>query len=126
VFRSSPLAEGQKKKGTYGNLEIDKLFGKCAHLVAEAKRVLANLLRRKSKVALALLFALQDDLVLGSLDKVVNIKRAAGLDLDSASVCRVPWRFSRSLSNSTYCKVESNLVVGVLAAGVEARLLVRL
>ena len=84
------LRRDKRKKETYGNLEIDKLFGKCAHLVAEAKRVLANLLRRKSKVALALLFALQDDLVLGSLDKVVNIKRAAGLDLDSASVCRVP------------------------------------
>jgi hypothetical protein len=80
------ISAGEKGNETYGNLEIDKLFGKCAHLVAEAKRVLANLLRCKSKIALALLFALHNDLALGSLDNVVNIKRTAGLNLNSSSV----------------------------------------
>lgn len=65
----------------YRNLNVDKLLGKGAHLVAEAERVVAGLLGRKGKVALALLFARHDDLVVRGRDFVVDIERATGLDL---------------------------------------------
>lgn len=74
LFANPPFA-------TDSNFEIDKFLGKCAHLVVEAERVVANLLRGEDKVALSLLFALKDDLSTGSLDKVIDIKRTTGLNL---------------------------------------------
>lgn len=66
---------------THGNLEVDKLLGECAHLVVEAERVVANLVRSEDKVTLALLLAVQNDLLVRGRDGVVDIKRATGLDL---------------------------------------------
>lgn len=66
---------------TNSNLEVDEFLGKCAHLVVEAERVLSNQLRSEDEVALSLFFALQDDLSAGTLDEVVDIKRATRLNL---------------------------------------------
>lgn len=68
--------------GTYIDLKVDVFLGKGAHLVAEAERVVTGFLRSKGKVTLTLLFALKDNLAVRSLNNVVDIERATGLDLD--------------------------------------------
>ena len=55
---------------TYGNLEIYHLLCECAHLVAEAEAVLAHVIGREDKVALALLVAVENKLV-GRTDNLV-------------------------------------------------------
>jgi hypothetical protein len=87
---------------SYRNLKVDKLLGVGAHLVVEAKLVLAHLLGGKDKVALPLLLALHDESVVGARHFVVDVEGAAGLD----------------------GKVKGNLFVLVLGQGVEAGLLV--
>lgn len=39
------------------------------------------MLRIKDKIALAFLFTLQDEFVIGTLDQIVDIERTTGLDL---------------------------------------------
>ncbi len=63
------------------NLKVHHLLGKRRHLVVEAERILARLVGREDKVALALLLAVHDLLVAGALDGVVHVKRTASLDL---------------------------------------------
>lgn len=120
----------RERRRTYGNLKVDELLGECAHLVAEAERVLAGCLGGKGKVALALLFALHNDLAHGAFDNVVNVKRATGLHLLVCIKNRQPSSMQSPPSCrprlATYGKVKGNLVVGVLGAGKEARLFVRL
>ena len=68
----------EKRTGVaYGNLEIDHLLRKRAHLVVEAEPVLSRLFRREHGVQLAFLGALHDDLVVGTGDNVVDIEGAA-------------------------------------------------
>lgn len=66
---------------TYGDLEVDKLLGKCTHLVVEAELIVADLLGSEDKVALTLLGSIENDLVARSRHNVVDIKRTTGLDL---------------------------------------------
>jgi hypothetical protein len=72
------------RESTYGNLKIDQLLSKCAHLVVEAEPVLADLVGREYKVALALLGTVEDDLLVSTVasgpdDRVVDIKRSTRL-----------------------------------------------
>lgn len=71
---------------TYGDLEVDKLFGKGAHLVVEAERVGAGLLRGENKVSLPLLLARENNLAVRALNLVIDIERAARLHLSIISV----------------------------------------
>lgn len=80
-FSCHVLSATRYAAATDRNLKVHKLLGKCAHLVVEAERVVADLLRREDKVALSLLFALQDDLSARALDSVVDIERATRLNL---------------------------------------------
>lgn len=66
---------------TYRNLKVDVLVGVRAHLVVEAELVLADLVGREDKVALALVEALEQDLAVGVSDLVVDVKGPARLDL---------------------------------------------
>lgn len=70
---------------TYSNLEIDKLVRDCAHLVVEAKRVVADLVARENKVALALFLPLCYNLARRGGDLKVDIERASGLHLQDIS-----------------------------------------
>ena len=71
---------------TYRDLKVDDLLRERRDLVVEAEAVFAQLLRREHKVALALLFALQDDAVLGAPgDLIVDVEGAAGLDLRTSA-----------------------------------------
>jgi hypothetical protein len=73
---------------TYRNLKIYHLLRKSAHLIIKAEPILAHIIRRKHKVALSLLRAVEDDLVRGARDRVVDVEGAAGLDLrDKFSRC---------------------------------------
>lgn len=63
--------------GTHRNLEVDELVGDGAHLVVEAKLVVADLVAGEDKVALTLLLALGDDLPRRGVDLEVNIERAS-------------------------------------------------
>lgn len=90
-YREHPRWKKKKKK-TYRNLKIHKLLRKRRHFIAEAEAILANALRGKHEIALALLCSIQNDLFEGTGDQVVNVERAARLDLHdkvkSASNCR--------------------------------------
>lgn len=106
---------------TNGNLEINKLLGECAHLVVEAERVLANLVRREDEVALTLLFAVQDDLLVGGLHNIVDIERTTGLHLDEKSArSAVPTLHSEE----AHGEVEGDLFALLFGGGEEARVLV--
>jgi hypothetical protein len=80
-----------RSRDTYGNLKVDNFLSKCAHLVVEAEAVLARLVGREDKIALPLLGAVQYDPLLGPNNRIVDIERAARLDLEaaSASVCNL-------------------------------------
>ena len=69
---------------TNSYLEIDVFVCVCAHLVAEAELVLADLVGGKDKVTLALVLAIGDDFTAGSCDFVVDIERPSGLHLSEA------------------------------------------
>jgi hypothetical protein len=66
---------------TYSNLKVHHLLRKRAHLIVEAKLIFPHIIRRKHKVALSLFRAIKDKLVHGTDNRVVDIERAAGLDL---------------------------------------------
>lgn len=68
---------------SYGNLKVDEFVGEGAHLVVEAELVLANDVGVEDKVALALLLAIEDDLLVRAGDNVIDIERTTGLDLVS-------------------------------------------
>lgn len=72
---------GASRGSTYGNLEINQFLRKRRHLVVEAEAVFTDGLRGEDEIALALLCVLHDDLLARSDDGVIDIERAAGLDL---------------------------------------------
>jgi len=74
------------QRGTYGNLEIHHLLGKCRHLIVEAELILADALGSEDEVALALLGAVQDDLAAGRGHGEIDIEGAAGLDLHRVNI----------------------------------------
>ena len=73
------LLQREREKGDKANhdVEIDELFRKGGELVREAERILADEVGGKDVVALALLFAFEDDGVGRVGDGVVYIERAA-------------------------------------------------
>lgn len=75
---------GKGEGHTYSDLEIHKLLRERAHLVIEAESILSRLQRREHEVALALLLAVQDDLVVRARHLVVDIEGASCLDLHIA------------------------------------------
>lgn len=85
VFTSPPHGESEQKgedKGRpYCDFKINKLLGKCAHIVIKAESVLARLFRGEDEVALSLLLRTHDDLVSRTDDAVVDIERASRLNL---------------------------------------------
>ena len=76
--------------GTYGDLEIDHLLGKRAHLIVEAEAVFAHVKRCEDKIALSLLGAVEDDFVCGADNRVVDIERASRLHLFTCLSARLP------------------------------------
>ena len=66
---------------TYGNLKVDDFVRVGAHVVVEAELVVADLLGGEDEVTLALLGAIEDDLLLRPRHFVVEIERASGLHL---------------------------------------------
>jgi hypothetical protein len=83
LFWGGSLLRGQLGAGLVldGNLKVDILLGKGAHLVVKAERVVTNHVGREDKVALPLLLAVHDDLAIGTLNNVVDIERTSRLDL---------------------------------------------
>jgi hypothetical protein len=69
--------------GTYCNLKIHQFLRKSTHLIIEAKPKLANIIRRKHKIALSLLLAGHDDAFAWADDRVVDVEGAARLDLQN-------------------------------------------
>ena len=70
----------------YRNLKINIFIRKSRHLVIEAEPVLADRLRCEDIITLTLLAPLQDDLLSWADDGVVDIERAARLDLGTVSI----------------------------------------
>lgn len=71
----------QGVKELYRNLEIHHLLCKSAHLIVEAESVFALLFRREDEVALSFFLTFHDNLVIGTDHAVIDIERAASLDL---------------------------------------------
>lgn len=93
TYRERFVSHGRRgiedeRPATYIDLKVDIFLGKGAHLVAEAERVVTSLLGSESKVTLALLFTLKDNLAVGALHNVVDIERTTGLDLDKGQLAR--------------------------------------
>jgi hypothetical protein len=59
---------------TYGNFEIDHLLCESAHLVVEAETVFSHIIGREYEIALSLLGSVEDDLVCGTDNRVVDIE----------------------------------------------------
>jgi hypothetical protein len=59
---------------TYCNFKVHHLLRKRAHLIAEAKPILTRVICRKDKIPLLLFRSVQNDLVLGSHDAIVNVE----------------------------------------------------
>lgn len=68
--------------GTYSYLEIHHLLGESAHLIVEAKSVLARVFCRKDKVTLAFLYPIHDDSFIWTNNNIINVEGAPGLYLD--------------------------------------------
>lgn len=66
---------------TYSDLKVHHLLRKRAHLIVEAEPVFANVIRRKHKVTLALLGAIENDFISRADDRVIYVERTARLDL---------------------------------------------
>lgn len=66
---------------SYSNLKVDKLVGHGTHLVVEAKRVIADLIAGKDKVALTLLCALSYNLARRGSHLEIDIERTSRLHL---------------------------------------------
>lgn len=84
--RRGPDAPGGEEErwgeeSTYGNFEIDQLLRKRAHLVIKTKPVLPCLRSRKHEIPLPLLLVLHDDFLVRAHDAIIDIERAARLDL---------------------------------------------
>jgi hypothetical protein len=75
------VVKGAKDRRTYSDLEIHKLLCECAHLVIEAEPVFPDLQGREDEVALALLLAVHDDLVVGAGHLIIDIEGTTCLDL---------------------------------------------
>ena len=67
----------ERRATTNRNLKVDKILPVRAHFVVETKFVVADLVSREDKVALAFLFPVQNDLIPWTGDIVVYIKGAA-------------------------------------------------
>lgn len=107
----------------YGNFKVDKLLRKRAHLVVEAEAVDPRIIRRKHKVALALLLPRHNHSPIGPHGFIVHVERAAGLDLQSANASEnisVQCKWHRD----TYSEIEGDLGARLLDVIVEAGLLV--
>lgn len=76
-----PDATGGKRRQTYSDLEIHKLLRERAHLVIKAEFVLPRLQRREDEVTLALLFPVQDDLLVRARHLVIDVEGTACLNL---------------------------------------------
>ena len=74
---------GRVKRDAYRDLEVHRLLRKGAHLVVEAEAVFARVVGREDEVTLALFGAVEDHLLVGARDGVVDVERAARLDLQS-------------------------------------------
>jgi hypothetical protein len=59
---------------TYSDLKVDHLLRECAHLVVEAEPVLSGIVGREDKVTLSLLRSVENDLVCGTNDRVIDIE----------------------------------------------------
>jgi len=73
--------ERTRSDKTYRNLKVHHLLRKRRHLIVEAEPILPDTLRRKYKISLSLLGAIQNDLFAGGDYRVIDIERTAGLDL---------------------------------------------
>lgn len=62
---------------THRNLKINHLLGKRGHLIIEAESVLSDAQGREYKIPLALLGPVQDGLLAGSDNRVIDIERTA-------------------------------------------------
>lgn len=72
---------GEDKGRPYCDFKINKLLGKCAHIIIKAESVLARLFRGEYEVTLSLLLRAHDDLISRTDDAVVDIERASRLNL---------------------------------------------
>ena len=107
---------------SYSDLEIHRLLGKGAHFVVETESVFARLFRREDRVQLSFFGILHDQFVPRVVHTVVDVKGAAGLDLDLHQ--------SREIGESkgvawAYGEVERHLRSRVVHVGEETGLLVR-
>lgn len=73
--------ERRGTKVTYSDFEIDEFLLESTHVVIEAETILSHLLRRKHEITLPLFRPIHYNFFIWSLDLVVDIERAAGLDL---------------------------------------------
>lgn len=67
--------------GSHSNLKVDKFVCHGAHFVVEAKRVIADFVAGKDKVALTLLCALCYNLARGGSHLEIDIERTSRLHL---------------------------------------------
>jgi hypothetical protein len=83
LFGGGTLLGGELGAGFVldSNLEVDVLLGKSTHLVVEAEGVVADDVGGEDEVALSLLFTIQNNLAIGTLNNVVDIERTTRLDL---------------------------------------------
>lgn len=69
------------------NLEVNKFLGESAHLVVEAKLVLAGLVGGKDEVPLAFSLAIHNVFAVRAGNLVVNIEGTSGLHLERNGKC---------------------------------------
>ena len=65
------------------DVEVDELLGERAHVVLEAEGVFADVVCSENVVALALAYAIEEDLVVGVLHLVVDVEGTTSLNLQS-------------------------------------------
>ena len=65
----------------YRNFKIDHLLRKRRHWVFEAEPIISQFIRREDEVALPFFHILQDNLIAGAEDRVIDVKWTTRLDL---------------------------------------------
>jgi len=106
VLHLSILLASQLPTTTYGDLEVHHLVRERRHFIVEAESVLARVLRSEDEITLSFFLSFHYFLVIWSIYRVIDIERAAGLDLKMSEQAELR-------AGQTYSKIKGDF--GVLS-----------
>ena len=103
---------------TYRNLKIHHLVRECRHFVIEAEPILSWILRGEDEITLPFFLPFHYFLVIGPVYRIVDIERAAGLNLTTLE------KLTGMQAGGTYSKIKGDFGILSLDGSKEAGFLI--